>query len=183
MCPACVHPCAKASWIHASPPSIFSTAAANGSLPLPPINHSSELAAACLTPALAQSPLSVERHYSEDGANGDLLVRYELRHDRNHSGALELDALGVSMAFDQLFTGRSLAQVTASLNTCLSPCPKTHVRTAGLGCCIFKHMSRHMSIYTCTAGTGCCIMLVHRPVHRRRCWICPGRSILIAPNI
>ena len=91
--------------------STFSTAAAGG-MPLPALHVAGELAAADLTPSLPGSPLSVSRHYSADATTGDIIVRYDLKHDRDASlGAVELTALGVTMGFDQLFSGRSLAAV------------------------------------------------------------------------
>jgi hypothetical protein len=91
--------------------SSFSTAAA-GSLPLPTLKEKGELAAADLTPSLPGSPLSVSRHYTADASTGDVLVRYAIKNDRNaSSGSVELSALGIAMAFDQVFSGRSLATV------------------------------------------------------------------------
>lgn len=90
---------------------LFSTAHADGRVQLPAIHAAGELAAVDLTPSLPASPLTVERHYTEDKANGDLIVSYTVknRQDRN----VEVGSLGISMVFDQLFSGRSLAQVAA----------------------------------------------------------------------
>jgi len=91
----------------------YSTAAADGTVPLPHINVPGELAAVDLTPSLPGSPLSVERHYLEDKETGDLLLRHDFKMNevhgilsKNETSLLEIGSLGISMVFDQLFTGR-----------------------------------------------------------------------------
>ena len=68
-------------------------------------------AAANLTAALgAVAGLVVTRAYGVDGATGDLLLTFEVSNG-NADDAVELGGFGVSMIFDQVFTGRSLEQV------------------------------------------------------------------------
>lgn len=97
------------------PPLTYSTSDSNGTAI--PLHIPGELSSADLTDLLPGSPLSVTRHYTEDPNSGDLLMKFELRHDRNFknfTGPVELSVLSVSMVFDQLFSGRSLAQVAQS---------------------------------------------------------------------
>jgi hypothetical protein len=65
-----------------------------------------------LSAAMPGSPVRVERHYIADSTNGDLLVRFILQNTQTH--ALELGAFGMSMVFDQLFTGRTLDTIAES---------------------------------------------------------------------
>lgn len=93
---------------------VFSSAA-GGATPLTVLpTPAGEILAVDLGPALRLSrggdcPLRVSRHYSADRTRGDLLLRYELRNEGEEP--LELGSFGVSMVFDQIFSGRTLAQV------------------------------------------------------------------------
>ena len=105
----------KASWsqaaaaAHLRMPSSFSSASAGVTPPTVLPTPAGEILAADLTPTIPGSPLNVRRHYSSDPDRGDLLIRYELSNPGK--AAIELSSFGVSMIFNQFFTGRSLDQV------------------------------------------------------------------------